>query len=227
MTVNMAYIYLVRNIINGKIYIGQTKGSISKRWYRHVYESRFGTMVLGKAIVKHGQENFTIQTICMCPEHRLNDLEKSFIVLFDSRNPLRGYNIAIGGGGGILTEDFGKRVSRGKLAACTKRPDASLRMKSRTREDIIRQASIGGKALKGVPKKGRYGRKGSLQHASAQTYIVECPLGTITVVKNLSEFCRNNGLCAVCMRMVASPKCKPKSHRGGWKCSVSFDSRLS
>ena len=38
----MAYIYKVTNQINGKLYIGETIQTISKRWNRHCYDAKNG-----------------------------------------------------------------------------------------------------------------------------------------------------------------------------------------
>ena len=39
----MGLIYKITNQINGKIYIGQTIGTLSKRWREHCFEASNGT----------------------------------------------------------------------------------------------------------------------------------------------------------------------------------------
>ena len=59
-------IYKITNTINNKIYIGQTIQSLQNRWKRHC--SNKGTidelnMVIKKAILKYGKENFEVISI--------------------------------------------------------------------------------------------------------------------------------------------------------------------
>jgi group I intron endonuclease len=50
-------IYKIENILNGKIYIGQSK-HIETRWSEHCRESNQEKSLISKAIAKYGKENF-------------------------------------------------------------------------------------------------------------------------------------------------------------------------
>jgi len=84
-------IYLTTNLINNKIYIGQTV--TDDRYY--IGSGRF----IKKAIKKYGKSNFlkiVLLSGISSPEE-LNLWEEFYINLFDSRNPKVGYNIKPGG----------------------------------------------------------------------------------------------------------------------------------
>jgi len=93
-------IYLVRNLINKKVYIGQSI-NIKKRFLSHhlydfknesnsSYNSKFY-----QALRKHGLDNFELQIVVICPVSELNDREKYYIEYYDSF--YNGYNSTIGG----------------------------------------------------------------------------------------------------------------------------------
>ena len=61
----MGYIYKITNLINGKIYIGQTRFNVQRRFHQHLYEAKKGELnfPLYSAIRKYGEENFKIECI--------------------------------------------------------------------------------------------------------------------------------------------------------------------
>lgn len=62
----MAYIYKITNIINGKVYIGQTSFSIEKRFKEHLQDSNKAhteKRPLYDAIRKYGKDKFIIELI--------------------------------------------------------------------------------------------------------------------------------------------------------------------
>ena len=65
----MGYIYMLKNKINGKIYIGQTIRNVEKRLEEHRKKSR--CIAIYNAIQKHGWENFE-QDWYECPDEDLN-----------------------------------------------------------------------------------------------------------------------------------------------------------
>jgi group I intron endonuclease len=111
-------IYIVKNINNGKSYIGKTKQGVSKRWSQHVYEAIFPRKIdprnsyFYNAIRKYGKEAFSIETICRCPDNETaNICEKFFIWILGTTKRSLGYNGTIGGEGGDFTEDVRLRMS--------------------------------------------------------------------------------------------------------------------
>ena len=89
------YIYQITNLINDKIYIGQTN-NITKRWSNHKC-CNSPNMVIAKAIKKYGVENFKFEILYRnVPIEQIDELEQKLIVEKNCRVP-NGYNVALGG----------------------------------------------------------------------------------------------------------------------------------
>ena len=84
-------IYIIRNLVNGKRYIG--KDSVNRQNY-------FGSGVLIKAAIrKYGKDNFEKIIVGLCDTNdKLNFLEKFYITFFKTKIP-NGYNLTDGGEG--------------------------------------------------------------------------------------------------------------------------------
>lgn len=96
----MSVIYLITNNINGKQYVGKTIHTIEERWKGHCQNTKSNKlMLLHRAIVKYGKENFTIEAIYETDDNDfLNTAEIYCIKKFNTKTP-NGYNIASGGEG--------------------------------------------------------------------------------------------------------------------------------
>lgn len=91
-------IYIIRNTINDKVYIGQTTVSIRLRFQNHLSAAKRGKdYVIGKAIRKYGKENFYIELLEECLVEELNEREKYWISFFHSNKAGVGYNVSSGG----------------------------------------------------------------------------------------------------------------------------------
>lgn len=106
----MRCIYKITNLVNGKIYIGQTTRTIEARFNDHWWDAqRFMQKELDgklnkhdsrlyRALIKYGKDNFKIESIHILePDEDINQLEIFYIKLLDAQNPDIGYNIAEGG----------------------------------------------------------------------------------------------------------------------------------
>lgn len=94
-------IYKVTNTLNGKIYIGKTKQSLSKRKARH-YESanHKSDTNFHSALRKYPKEVFLWEIEMECTdENELNESEMYFINKYDTYKT--GYNMTLGGNGGL------------------------------------------------------------------------------------------------------------------------------
>lgn len=104
----MGYIYLITNLINGKIYIGKTTGTLENRWKQHVEAADRGIdTYLYHAIRKHGVENFKIEPLYY-GNADLNELERYYINQYNSyKDSNIGYN-ETQGGDGVRLYDYEK-----------------------------------------------------------------------------------------------------------------------
>lgn len=91
------FIYIIKNTINSKVYIGQTKISVEQRWKEHLRHALYGDQVINRAMRKYGIKNFYIETLEICNISLLNYREMYYIDLYDSTNKSKGYNVSIGG----------------------------------------------------------------------------------------------------------------------------------
>ena len=93
-------IYYIKNLINGKYYIGQSQ-DIYKRWARERMYLRSDKTAwnehLQNAWRKYGEDNFEFSIIEECDIEKLDEREIFWIEKFDSFN--NGYNNTIGGNG--------------------------------------------------------------------------------------------------------------------------------
>ena len=118
-------IYKITNLKNGRHYIGQTVGSIGRRWNQHITSKK--NSPLYNAFRKYGKESFTIEAICsvLDPAH-LNDLERYFIVHYNSMHPT-GYNLTTGGDSEYRRSEHSKELQR--VAMTGRSPSAETRAK--------------------------------------------------------------------------------------------------
>ena len=95
----MGYIYLFKNKVNGKCYVGQTI-HLEQRLSHHIkgYRDKYGKMqIIDKAIKKYGIENFDISILEEVNDcEQLDYLEKYWIKKLNCQIP-NGYNVADGG----------------------------------------------------------------------------------------------------------------------------------
>jgi group I intron endonuclease len=117
-------IYKATNLVNGKVYIGQSAQTLHERRYMHEYEAFYtkktSTKIFHKAIKKYGVENFNWTEIdCAYSKSELDDKEEFWInfyksyIGFESHN---GYNMTTGGEGGSMahTEETKQLLSEMK-----------------------------------------------------------------------------------------------------------------
>ena len=88
-------IYGIINLVNGKIYVGQTQRTLKER----IAEHKHGGLYVDKAIRKYGWENFRAEVIEECTTlEELDERERFWIAEFDCIYP-KGYNRTAGGSG--------------------------------------------------------------------------------------------------------------------------------
>ena len=91
------FIYIIKNTVNTKVYIGQTKVSVETRWKEHLRHAQYGDQVINRAMKKYGVDKFYIETLEICTLDVIDEREMYYIDLYDSTNKSKGYNVSIGG----------------------------------------------------------------------------------------------------------------------------------
>lgn len=102
-------IYKITNLINGKMYIGQTINTFNKRYnglgvgverVKKYYEIKgnIRNEHLYNAIIKYGVDNFKVEIVCQCSSiDELNEKEEYYINLYNTTDYNLGYNAQQGG----------------------------------------------------------------------------------------------------------------------------------
>lgn len=196
-------IYKVTNLVNGKIYIGQTVQDFDKRMNSHLSNSKcnkYITKYFHKAIRKYGRDNFIWEIIEYCNSKKeLNEMEFHYIKQYNSFLP-NGYNMTLGGEGSL-----------GRLWSKSMRLKVSESKKGKPLSEDHK------KLLSDIRK----GKKKSKEHvikvaeSNSKIWEIEYPDGKVELIKNLSKFCRNNNISDRGMWMVANGY--RKQHKG-FKC---------
>lgn len=164
------FIYLVKNTVNGKVYVGQTIETVHRRWQHHRYAaSGKRKHHLLNAIRKYGHTVFTIETLCECPTREtLNEAERFYIWLLASHLPSFGYNCELGGSNGVPTDGTRQKMREshlGKNHTIEARAKIAEANRIRIISDETRKKMSLAKA--GVKKKPRT-REHSMAQAEAQ-----------------------------------------------------------
>lgn len=137
----MYILYLITNLVNGKVYVGQTKQSLKSRWRGHLQDCRTDPdHPLYRAIRKYGQDSFSIEPIVFVDTKEEADYqERLWILLFRAHVSQNGYVCTWGGDGrnGISWETKKKRTQSFRK---TLQADPSLH--PRYREDIKNEEII-------------------------------------------------------------------------------------
>lgn len=93
------FIYMTRNKVNGKLYIGQHKRTMNPKDINDEWYLGSGTL-LKKALVKYGEENFERTILYECDnQQHLNYMEEVFIAYYNAVGDDSFYNLATGGFG--------------------------------------------------------------------------------------------------------------------------------
>lgn len=105
----MRYIYLIRNLVNHKVYVGQTCNPSRRRSGHFSNTKKQIDHPFYRSIQKHGVENFSFEVIEECSDDQIDDREIYWITYYDSCNREFGYNIEPGGRG--ITNKTRKKLS--------------------------------------------------------------------------------------------------------------------
>lgn len=148
----MHYLYKILNVINGKVYIGQSNKE-KERWRKHKYLARQLSPIqyIHRAMAKHGIENFIYEIIAVCiTQINANELEAQLIKQYNSRDKIFGYNVAPGGecawNAGLPKEQqpmYGKKQSEYQKKKMSEIRKGKLVIHSQETIDKIRSTQMG------------------------------------------------------------------------------------
>lgn len=94
------YVYKITNIVNGKVYIGQTKRSIRQRFLRHMCDGEKEKLAthFANAVKKYGRDNFECEVIEIVDNQNDADAKEMYwISEYHSDDTRYGYNMSPGG----------------------------------------------------------------------------------------------------------------------------------
>jgi group I intron endonuclease len=157
--------YLITNTMNGKQYIGITKGSLNRRFKAHLNTAKKAddNIALYNAIRKYGVDAFTVEQIASSFSRKdLCALEVQLIAQYKTKAP-NGYNLTDGGDG---------------LSGYTKTPEQiaahSARMKSYHANLTPEAKAAKNKAISeakiGVPNLKLRGQKNAQGHVRSEAF---------------------------------------------------------
>lgn len=108
-------IYRITNLLNDKVYIGQTQRTLKERMNEHFS----GSLYIDRMIQKYGRENFKYEIIEKCSKlEELNEREMFWIAKFNCKFS-NGYNFKDGGYQGLKGYTWSKE-SRAKMSTVSK-----------------------------------------------------------------------------------------------------------
>ena len=124
-------IYIIKNKVNGKIYIGKTKDFYDRKrdHFNALRKNEHCNDHMQMAFNKYGEENFEMSILEVCAIEELDEKEIYYINKYNSRNRKIGYNIKPGGEGGEIPPE-----TRAKISASHKEGWLSGRIKPYHRE---------------------------------------------------------------------------------------------
>ena len=190
-------IYLIRNKVNGKCYIGQTIRSFHGRYSGGRWWDKTQSDALRSDVKVFGVKSFEVIVLAhSIPTERLNDLESMYSIEYNSYIP-HGYNAQVCGKAHYLR---GSSLLANTGPVTLNNPDGNDQLIP----DIVQFCNDNGlhkhRIWRILAGKSRihYGwtRQGDTKksHIKASTYIVYDMQGVRHTIENLRKFCRDRGL---------------------------------
>ena len=214
-------VYKSTNIINKKLYIGQTILGLYKR--RQIHENCKNNWYFNRAINKYGKENFDWEILTCCDsKEEMDEMEFHYIKQYNSFGK-NGYNLTFGGDGvigykhshehrermsnlfkgrkssEITLMKMSKSHSGYKHSEEAKNKMSEYRKGRRLSEEHKRKIASAHKGKKRPPFSNEAiinmskAKKGKPNLKNRRKYVITFPTGNEYVVTGLSEFCKLYG----------------------------------
>jgi group I intron endonuclease len=137
----MFYLYKITNLINNKIYIGQTE-SPDTRWKNHLRYAENPDKTkqyIHYTIKKYGAQNFTFEVIAMSKNREdTNHAESILIIQYKSLDKNFGYNLTVGGDYGGHSERTKEKLRQATINQISEKGHPALGIKH-SEESIEKQ----------------------------------------------------------------------------------------
>lgn len=150
----IAYVYMIKNKINNKMYIGSSV-NYKRRWSQHKWYLNNGNHAnkhLQNAWNKYGKENFVFKVIEECKDELQFEREQYYIDRYNPFSP-NGYNISANAGIGIICE----KEYKDKHFSGEKHPNATI-----TNEEVVNIKKLLSEGFKAKEISKTYGYKMNL-----------------------------------------------------------------
>lgn len=108
-------VYQIRNLVNGKIYIGSSKNLKNRKCHDHLNtlkRNKHQNNYLQNAFNKYGEDNFIFEIIEFCGEKDLKDSEQYWLDRIRPYDKNIGYNIAINTYNHEFSEETKQKMSK-------------------------------------------------------------------------------------------------------------------
>lgn len=155
----MRGIYKILNIVNNKVYIGQSE-DVYKRKSQHFYLLENDSHVnkhLQNSYNLYGKDSFVFEVLYEAEEGEcLNEMESNFIKEYNSNDYNFGYNLTSGGEGYKLNEDvkqrigFGNRFKKSNLTEEEVEDIKIMMSNGISRKDIAKKYNVSFKVLTNI-----------------------------------------------------------------------------
>lgn len=197
----MALVYIARNRINDKCYIGKTSSTLKKRIKGHLDKTRSGSKTyFHNAVRKWGLDNFQWEVLEECSDALVDSIEKAWIGLYRAMGKVL-YNLTDGGEGTIGH----KWPEERKLAQSINRKGHVVTTEARVKI--------------GAANKGRH----NTNRAKTWDITLVSPQNVIyDSITNLAAFARVHNLCEQNLHKLI--KLQIKTHRGWTLAELDEDS---
>jgi len=205
-------IYQITNIVNSKVYIGQTISSLHRRMQSHKSASKHkkSKSYIHNAIRKYGWNNFTWEIVCECSsKEELCMKEIETIAYYESHfSTGKGYNLTKGGEYGPTIDPFVKEKALKNLRIVMKNfcGDNNSMANPDTKQKHLESIRY----LTKTPEWKLAKQKGD--EKQKLSYEVTFPNGTKEIIVGLNEFCKKHNIRQSKMSCVVSGN--RKHHKG-------------
>ena len=189
-------IYKIENLINHKVYIGQSI-DISGRWLEHQIDlrgNRHQSKHLQNAWNKYGSENFSFEILEKCSKEDLTEREQYWIDFYGGINSKQNYNSRGAGNSGLFSEETKKKLSDSHMGINKGKPIPWLENFDRSNLEYREKLS---ESLKGKKKSKKHaqhiseGRKGIVFSEEQKKKIGDSKRGKPTSLKGCKKFTKD------------------------------------